>query len=152
MSKMTRILALGFTLLIASSSLAIAGGIDLSGLGGYATPYRSLPQGSTGNGGSNPNFKGGQAGDIDTPTPRMVRKLACIVGGAPAQLPKGILVGNTSNATLIAGTKLDFIVPSAGVKGSFVLSRNLPAGTQLEISDLFGGALAGSPCSVKVAV
>jgi len=151
MTNLTRSFTLGLALLVASSSLAFAGGVDLSGLGGFADPYRTLPSAGGNNGSGNPNFRGGQAGDVDTPASHALHKLACIVGGSPSQLPKGILVGNTGNTMLVAGTKLNFTVPSVGVKGAFLLPKNLPAGTQLEIADLFAGAVAGSPCSVKVA-
>ena len=78
-------------------------------------------------------------------------KLACIVGGTPVEFPNDIWVTNTSSATLIKGMALTFAIPSVGVKGSFILPSNVAPGTQVKIADVFGGAEAGAPCTIKVA-
>ena len=156
MTKLTRTIALGFTVLVASGSVAIAGGaVNLGGIGGMGIPDPfHLADGSGGTGSStgsgNPGFRGGQAGDIDSVPHAGAHKLACIVGGSPANLPNGILVTNTTRATLLAGTRLNFVVPAVAIKGSFLLPSNVPAGTQLKIAELFAGAPAGSPCTVKI--
>jgi len=46
---------------------------------------------------------------------------------------------------------LTFAIPSVGVKGSFILPSNVAPGTQVKIADVFGGAEAGAPCTVKIA-
>lgn len=155
MTKLTRTIALGFTLLVASGSVAIAGGaVDFGGIGGMGIPDPiHLADGNGGNGGSaasgNPGFRGGQAGDIDSLPHAGAPKLVCIVGGSPANLPNGIFLTNTTKATLLAGTRLNFVVPVVAIRGSFLLPSSVPAGTQLKIADLFAGAPAGSPCTVK---
>ncbi len=77
-------------------------------------------------------------------------KLACIVGGTPVEFPNDIWITNTTGATLVKGTALTFAVPSIGVKGSFILPSNVAPGTQVQIADIFGGAQAGAPCTVKL--
>ena len=146
---MTKVTKIAFAALIglALTSSALAGGVNLGGLGGVGGGTRNLDSGGS---------SGGQSGGSNhdgsyASSPVHTLKLACIVGGTPVEFPNDIWVTNTSSATLIKGMALTFAIPSVGVKGSFILPSNVAPGTQVKIADIFGGAEAGAPCTVKIA-
>jgi len=102
-------------------------------------------------GGGNAAGNNDRGDDFMAAAPQRNIKLACIVGGTPVEFPNDIWVTNTTAATLLKGTALTFTIPSIGVKGSFLLPSNVPSGKQVKIADIFGGAEAGAPCTVKLA-
>lgn len=164
MTKLSRFIALSFAatvaaaaLAIASTSLATAGGY----IGGVPGVFKGVPvpnggfgcgshcgSGASASSSGGSNSAGGNSGGVYE-APRSI-KLACIVGGTPAEFPNDIWVTNTTSATLLAGTKLSFTIPAVGVKGTFLLPQSVPAGKQIKIADIFGGAEAGDPCTVKL--
>jgi hypothetical protein len=138
MSRLLTVAATALTALALSSSFATAGGFYPPFVAHYDPP----PSGGSSGGNGNSNSGVSAA-------PRVI-KLACIVGGTPSEFPNDIWMTNTTSATMLKGTVLSFTIPSVGVKGSFLLPSNVPAGQQVRIADIFGGAEAGSPCSIKL--
>jgi hypothetical protein len=144
-------LGLGAFIAVTLTTSAFAGGLGAIGglgLGGGVSQNRTMDHGGgAGGGGAGNNDRG----DDFAAVPQRTIKLACIVGGTPVEFPNDIWVTNTTSATLLKGTALNFTIPSIGVKGSFLLPSNVPSGKQVKIADIFGGAEAGAPCTVKLA-
>jgi len=160
MNNLTKMSAAVVAAILTSSSAIAGHAVDFGGIGGMGIPpIQGLPgvpsgvgggaSGSGGTGGTSHGSSTSSGGSIYESRHNL--KLACIVGGTPVEFPNDLWVTNTSSATLIKGMALTFAIPSVGVKGSFILPSNVAPGTQVKIADVFGGAEAGAPCTVKIA-
>lgn len=57
---------------------------------------------------------------------------------------------NEGTDELPAGLKVKFSVPSTGDRGAFMLDRSIAAGHKVKIAGLLNGAQSGAPCRIQI--
>lgn len=141
MTNVTKFAALALVALVASTSLASAGGIKIINIG-PVTPH--IPIINIG-----PITPHTPIGSPDHP--EVTLALECSVRD-PRGITDDFWLVNVGNGDLPAGTKVKFSVPSTGDHGAFLLPRSVEVGEKIRIANLLHDAESGAPCTAKILV
>ena len=75
----------------------------------------------------------------------------CAVAGTPSEFPDDIMIVNKGLASMPAGTKVHWSVPSVGKQGNYTLAAALAPGKGVFLSGVLGGGVeAGKSCKASI--
>ncbi|MBI4921811.1 MAG: hypothetical protein HY834_08675 [Devosia nanyangense] len=150
MTKVTKFAALALAVLVASTSLASAGGIKIINIGPIK-PKPQIPIINIGPINPKPYIPIIPFFPDDKPAPHEDVQLAveCSVRD-PNGVTDDFWLINVGDAALPPGTRVKFSVPSTGDRGAFLVPRSIEVGQQIRIADLLHGAESGAPCIAKL--
>jgi hypothetical protein len=144
MNTLTKLTVIALATLVASTSIAGAGGIrTITNLTGNPPPSNG------------PTLKLPEVPPLTLPhfeqdkPKNLYKAVECKVKG-PLGVTDDMWVINTGNVILPSGILIKFRVPSTGDQGEFLLPKTLDVGDKVSVADLLSDAPNGSPCKVKL--